>query len=80
MFKNVYKLLAVLSVLSFLLAGAVAPASAAPWRDKVDPWVLSTASEGRHRVPGFSHPARRISARQMRYRPSWKRVHMCIRP
>jgi serine protease AprX len=46
MVKNVYKLLAVLSVLSFLLAGVVIPASAAPWRDKVDPWVLSTASQG----------------------------------
>ena len=46
MFKNVYKLLAIISVLSFLLAGAVIPASAAPWRDKVDPWVLRTATEG----------------------------------
>ena len=46
MYKNVYKLLAVLSVLSFLLVGAVAPASAAPWRGKVDPWVLITASQG----------------------------------
>jgi serine protease AprX len=47
MLKNVYKCLAVLSVLSFLLVGAVIPASATPWRDKVDPWVLSTASQGK---------------------------------
>lgn len=46
MFKNIYKLLAVISVLSFLLAAAVMPASAAPWRDKVDPWVLRTAAHG----------------------------------
>ena len=44
--KHVYRLLAVLSILSILLAGAAAPASAAPWRDKVDPWVLQTASAG----------------------------------
>jgi hypothetical protein len=46
MFRNMYKLLAALSVLSVLLVGAVASASATPWRDKVDPWVLSTASQG----------------------------------
>ena len=53
MFKNVYRLLAVISVLSILLAGAVAPVSAVPWKDKVDPWVLHTASAGRYRVPGI---------------------------
>jgi len=46
MSKYSYRLLAVLSILSILLAGAAAPASAANWRDKVDPWVLQTAYEG----------------------------------
>ena len=46
MSKHVYRLLAVLSILSFLLAGAAAPASASPWKDKVDPWVLQTAAAG----------------------------------
>ncbi len=45
MTKKIYKLLVVLSILSLLLAPGAAPASAAPWRDKVDPWVLNTASE-----------------------------------
>ena len=46
MSKQVYRFLAVLSIMSLLLAGAASPASATPWRDKVDPWVLQTASEG----------------------------------
>jgi serine protease AprX len=46
MSKHVYRLLAVLSILSILLAGATTPASATPWKDKVDPWVLQTASQG----------------------------------
>ncbi len=46
MSKFIYRLLVVCSVLSLLLVGAAAPASATPWRDKVDPWVLSTASQG----------------------------------
>jgi len=45
MSKYSYRLLAVLSILSILLAGAAAPAGAANWRDKVDPWVLQTASQ-----------------------------------
>ena len=44
--KQVYRLLVMLSILSILLAGSAAPASAAPWQSKVDPWVLQTAGEG----------------------------------
>jgi serine protease AprX len=29
-----------------LLSGAVAPASTTPWKDKLDPWVLNSASQG----------------------------------
>lgn len=29
-----------------MLSGAVAPASATPWRDKLDPWVQNSASQG----------------------------------
>lgn len=36
----------VLLILSLLLAAAAAPVTASPWSDKVDPWVLSTASQG----------------------------------
>ena len=48
MTKQVYRFIAVLSVLSLLLLGAAAPvpANLIPWRDKVDPWVLQTASQG----------------------------------
>jgi serine protease AprX len=46
MAKLVYRLLVLLSLLSILLVGSVAPASAAPWQTKVDPWVLQTAAEG----------------------------------
>lgn len=44
--KFVYRLLVVLSLLSILLAGSVAPAAAAPWQSKVDAWVLQTAAGG----------------------------------
>jgi uncharacterized repeat protein (TIGR01451 family) len=44
--KHIYRLLVVLSILSILLAGSAAPASAAQWKDKVDPWVLQTAAQG----------------------------------
>src|SRR4030065_1907824 len=44
--KQVYRLLVMLSILSILLAGSAAPASAAPWQSTVDPWVLQTAGEG----------------------------------
>ena len=44
--KPAYRLLVVLSILSLLLVGAVAPARATFWREKVDPWVLQTAAEG----------------------------------
>jgi serine protease AprX len=46
MSKHVYRSLIILSILSILMAGAAAPASVAPWKDKVDPWVLQTASTG----------------------------------
>ena len=46
MTKLVYRLLVVFSMLSILLAGSAAPVSAAPWQDKVDPWVLQTAASG----------------------------------
>ncbi len=46
MTKNIYRLLALLCVVSLLLVGAASPASATPWRDKVDPWVLQTAAGG----------------------------------
>lgn len=46
MTKRMYRLLAVVSILSLLLAGAVNPANAATWKDKIDPWVLQTASGG----------------------------------
>jgi serine protease AprX len=45
--KHIYHFLAALSILSILLVGVVAPANAALWRDKVDPWVLQTASAGK---------------------------------
>jgi uncharacterized repeat protein (TIGR01451 family) len=44
--KPGHRLLVVLVILSIILAGSAAPASAAAWRTKVDPWVLQTASEG----------------------------------
>lgn len=44
--KQVYCLLAALSILSILLAGAAAPANATPWMDRVDSWVLQTATDG----------------------------------
>jgi serine protease AprX len=43
---RINRLLAIFSILSLLLAGAAAPAGAAPWTDKVDPWVLNNASQG----------------------------------
>jgi uncharacterized repeat protein (TIGR01451 family) len=46
MHKHIYRLLVALSILSIMLAGSVAPASAAQWKDKVDSWVLQTAAEG----------------------------------
>ncbi len=46
MSSRLYRLLAVLSVLSLLLAGAAAPAYPSLWKDKVDPWVLQTAAAG----------------------------------
>jgi serine protease AprX len=46
MSNKMYRLLAVLSILSILLAGSAAPANTASWKDKVDPWVLQTASAG----------------------------------
>lgn len=46
MSKQFYPLLVVLSILSIMLAGAAAPATAAPWSAKVDPWVLQTAATG----------------------------------
>ncbi len=46
MMKNIYRLLAVLCVVSLLLVGAASPASATPWQAKVDPWVLQTAAAG----------------------------------
>ena len=44
--SKLYRLLAVFSVLSLLLVGFASPASATPWQDKVDPWVLQTAAQG----------------------------------
>ena len=46
MSKPLYGLLAGLSIVSLLLAGAALPADAASWRTKVDPWVLQTAADG----------------------------------
>ncbi len=46
MTTKLYRFLALLSILSILLVGAASPASATAWRDKVDPWVLQTASQG----------------------------------
>ena len=46
MLKKTYRFLASFFILALLLGGAAAPASAAPWRDKVDPWVLETARQG----------------------------------
>ena len=43
---RIHRSLVVLSILSILLAGAAAPDSVVPWQDKVDAWVLQTASEG----------------------------------
>jgi serine protease AprX len=43
---HVHRFLAVLSILSILLAGTAAPANTAQGNDKVDPWVLQTASKG----------------------------------
>jgi serine protease AprX len=40
------RLLVVLTIFSIILGGITAPASAAAWQTKVDPWVLQTASEG----------------------------------
>jgi serine protease AprX len=42
----VRRLLFVFVILSILLPGIAAPASAADWQTKVDPWVLQTATEG----------------------------------
>jgi len=44
MIKLSRSLLVVISILSILLTTSI-PASAAPWREKVDPWVLQTAAE-----------------------------------
>jgi len=44
--KSGRRLLVVLVILSILIPGTAAPAFASPWRTKVDPWVLQTASEG----------------------------------
>jgi serine protease AprX len=44
--KPVQRLLVVLSLVSVILAGSVAPVSAAPWRSKVDPRVLQAATQG----------------------------------
>ncbi len=46
MLKLGHLLLVVIVILSIILAGSAAPASAAPWQSKVDSWVLQTASEG----------------------------------
>jgi serine protease AprX len=46
MLRPVYRFLLILSILSLLLGGVAAPASATSWREKVDPWVLQTAAEG----------------------------------
>ncbi|HSB65069.1 MAG TPA: S8 family serine peptidase, partial [Anaerolineales bacterium] len=43
---KIYRFLAILSIVSIVLVGAASPASATPWKDKVDTWVLQTASEG----------------------------------
>ncbi len=41
-----YRLLAVLCIVSLLMAGFASPAGAALWKDKVDPWVLQAAAQG----------------------------------
>jgi serine protease AprX len=46
MSRNIYRYLAIFSIFSFLLASADSPASTIPWRDKVSPYVLDTASRG----------------------------------
>ena len=46
MVKLVNRLLVFVCLLSITLAGSAAPASAASWQDKVDPWVMQTASGG----------------------------------
>ena len=49
MTKQVYRFLALLSILSLLLVGAAAPtpnSPSLPWQAKVDPWVLQTATQG----------------------------------
>ncbi len=46
MLDKMFKFSAVVLILSLLLTGAAAPANSVPWRDKVDPWVLRTASQG----------------------------------
>jgi uncharacterized repeat protein (TIGR01451 family) len=44
--KHFLRVLIILSVISIILAGVAAPASATQWEDKVDPWVLQTAAQG----------------------------------
>jgi serine protease AprX len=44
--SKLYRLLAVLSVFSLMLVGFATPAGASTWKDKVDPWVIQTASQG----------------------------------
>ena len=80
MLNKMYKILAVLSILSLLLAGAAAPASAAPWRDKVDPWVLSTASQGETEFLVFLVQPGRSQRGSSVCLPSWRRVHTYIKP
>ena len=46
MSRKIYRFFAIISIFSFILVGATSPANATPWRDKVSPWVMQTASEG----------------------------------
>ncbi len=46
MSSKTVRLLAVISILSLLLAGFANPVDATSWKEKVDPWVVQTASQG----------------------------------